>query len=210
MRPTITPPAIFLLLAAAGGRSASAQGLNGQANGTPAELRLAALALAPAIGPDNGDRLRGTYRIRLVSEWPQLSDASGCLNGGQETLEGSLGRSDGNTYSGFLVRTSTISFCGSHPTSSLSCRLTVKGSGIVMATGEVDASGELPRMRLVWTPPAQGGQAEVSGDCSPGFSEAVRAMYLRVSHLVEIPLPAGTVTSRGVRLEDYGWVVSVE
>lgn len=206
MRPTITVSAMLLLLAAGRGQPASAQGLNGQANGTPAELRLAALPPAPTPG----DRLRATYRIRLVSDWPQLGDASGCLNGGQETLEGSLGRADGNTYSGFLMRTSTINFCGSHPATSQSCRLTVRGSGTVTASGEVDASGQLPSMRLVWAPTAQGGQVEVSGDCSEGFSEAVRAMYLRVSHVVEFPLPVGTGTSHGVPLVDYGWVVSIE
>jgi hypothetical protein len=79
-----------------------------------------------------------------------------------------------------------------------------------VAHGQVDVSGQQPSMRLVWVPTVQGGQVEVSGDCSEGFSEAVRAMYLRVSHVVEIPLPAGTVTSRGVRLVDYGWVASVE
>jgi hypothetical protein len=157
--------------------------------------------------------LEQDYRIRLVSDWPQLTSGGlACLNGGQEVLEGTLTRTSDAGYSGTLRRTATIRFCGAHGGAREVCALTLTSVGTVTAEGNVTptaAGWADPELALHWYAPTGASDAIVEGDCDPGFSASVRRMYLGVEHAIEFPLPAAGTGGRVTRLDDYGWIVDV-
>jgi hypothetical protein len=158
--------------------------------------------------------LKPLYQLRLVSDWPQLSGGGlGCVNGGQEVLEGRLvQRSDGG-YAGQLIRKATIRFCGVHGAAQEACALTLTSEGTVSARGEVFPAGAgwtTPEIELRWQAMEGAADAVVEGDCTSGFSESVRRMYLGASHSLEFPLPLAGEGRRTTRLDDYGWIVDVK
>jgi hypothetical protein len=161
----------------------------------------------------NAAALRPSYSVRLVSDWPQLSGGDlGCLNGGQEVLEGILTQDSEGGYTGSLVRKGTIRFCGIHGSAQTACALTLTSAGTVSARGEValPVSGwSAPQIELRWYTPEGSADAVVDGDCPAGFNDSVRRMYLGVSHALEFPLPAAGDGRRTTRLDDYGWIVDV-
>src|SRR5512138_2384018 len=103
-----------------------------------------ALALAAEPVPATARALKPAYRIRLVSTWPQAADGQ-CMNGGEETLEGSLVREADGSYRGTFTRRTRLLFCGAHGLSRgdsasapiASCALTLEGQGTVAMTGTV-------------------------------------------------------------------------
>jgi hypothetical protein len=158
--------------------------------------------------------LKPQYQLRLMSDWPQLSGGGlGCVNGGQEVLEGRLvQRSDGG-YAGQLVRKATIRFCGAHGPAQEACALTLTSEGTVRARGEVFSTAvgwTTPEVELRWQAIEGASDAVVEGDCTSEFSESVRRMYLGASHSLEFPLPLAGEGRRTTRLDDYGWIVDVQ
>jgi hypothetical protein len=183
-------------------------------------------SLALAAGPHERDPLwvvqralvaavlKPNYVVRLVSNWPQLSAGGiACLNGGQEVLEGRLSQTSGGGYAGLLQRKATIRFCGVHGPAQDACALTLTSQGSVTASGQVAQSGpgwQTPVIELRWYAPEGASEAVVDGDCSAEFSEALRRMYLTVSHSLEFPLPPAGEGRRTTPLDDYGWIVDVQ
>jgi hypothetical protein len=157
--------------------------------------------------------LKSTYRIHLQSTWPQLAGGSeGCLNGGEERLDGTLVANGDGTYGGTFTRTTRLLFCGAHGSDGAeSCRLTLQGAGKVSVSAVVlaDDSSPFGRVaRLVWVPNPDH-RASVTGSCPAPFKEAVEAMYLNVRHSVELPLIEAGAGPMTRRLEDYAWTVEM-
>ena len=173
--------------------------------GGPSEMVNRAL-LAAALKPK--------YQLRMASDWPQLAAPNGsCLNGGSELIEGGLELTSGGDYVGTLTRTTTINFCGSHGQAREACVLVLRGKGPVAARGEIQPFMDgwtNPVVELHWSTAPEGNEVTLDGDCSPSFNDALRRMYLGVSHVLEFPLPAVGEGGRRERLEDYGWNVEVE
>lgn len=161
----------------------------------------------------NAAALSPSYRVRLVSDWPQYSaGALGCVNGGQEMLEGTLSQGADGAYSGQLRRHATIYFCGVHGGTEGACALTLTSEGEVAARGLVTQEAEGwndPWLLLRWHTPEGASQVEVGGDCPARFNQALERMYLGVSHSLEFSLPAAGAGPRTLRLDDYGWIVDV-
>lgn len=160
--------------------------------------------------------LKSEYHVRLTSTWPQEVTASGCRNGGEETIEGTLARDADGTYAGTFTRRTELLFCGAHGAhdgvQASACALTLTGRGEVGATGVVRGDGMSPtgqEVRLVWIP-APGHGATVSGECAPAFKEAVKRMYLSTPHAAEFPLTSAGAGPRTERLENYAWMVELE
>jgi hypothetical protein len=157
--------------------------------------------------------LKATYRIHLQSAWPQLAGASkACVNGGGETLDGTLSENSDGTYSGTFARRTRLLFCGAHGSDGAeACQLTLQGEGQVNVSAVVMADDSSPSgraARLVWVP-APDHRASVTGACPTPFKEAVEAMYLNTRHSVELPLiEAGAVPLRR-QLTDYAWTVEM-
>lgn len=160
-----------------------------------------------------GAALKPAYAVRLVSDWPQLTaGGTGCVNGGQEVLSGELVQRSGGNYTGDLTRQATIRFCGVHADAVEACALTLTSRGTVEARGEVrpEQTGWVePLLTLRWVAATDGGGVAIEGDCSPAFTEALRAMYLGATHALEFPLPLAGEPGRTLRLEDYGWIVDI-
>lgn len=158
--------------------------------------------------------LKPSYRMRLVSDWPQLSAGGlGCVNGGQEVLEGTLTQTGDVSYAGQFRRKATIRFCGSHPGATEMCALTLRAEGTVAARGTVALTrGEWtsPEIALRWTTPDGISDVMVEGDCSPEFNEKVKRLYLSASHSLEFSLPPAGEPRRTMSLDDYGWIVDVQ
>ena len=158
--------------------------------------------------------LKPVYQLRLVSDWPQLSGGGiGCINGGQETLEGRLIQTSDGGYAGQLVRQATIRFCGVHGAARDACALTLTSAGTVSARGAVTPVGPgwgSAEIALRWQAAEGASDAVVEGDCSAGFNDAVRRLYLGASHSLEFPLPTAGEDRLTVRLDDFGWIVDVQ
>jgi hypothetical protein len=174
------------------------------------------LALTLAVG-DTPARpaLKSDYHVRLTSTWPQEA-ASGCRNGGEETIEGTLAREADGTYTGTFDRRTELLFCGTHGTrqdaKAADCELVLTGRGDVRATGMVwddEANPGGQEMRLVWTPEATH-EASVRGACAPAFKQAMKEMYLSTPHAVEFRLTSAGAGPRTERLENYAWSVELE
>ncbi len=174
----------------------------------PYSLALGAEARQPRIRPAP---LKESYRIKLASDWPQLSLAgTACLNGGGEVITGTLRRT-ASGYEGRLDRQTNLQFCGAHGSlSPAPCSLTLTSRGPVYARGEVVLDGEAPTLHLRWG--ADGGgrtSIKVQGDCAPVFQQSLENLYLSATRALEIPLPAAGDLGIPVRLEDFGWIVAV-
>lgn len=157
--------------------------------------------------------LRPAYQLRLVSDWPQLTGGGlGCVNGGQEVLEGTLTQTGDASYAGRFKRKATIRFCGAHAGATEMCSLILTADGTVAARGMVAVTrGDWtsPPIELRWTTPEGASEAVVTGDCAPEFNEKVKRLYLSASHAVEFTLPPAGEARRTVALDDYGWIVDV-
>lgn len=154
-----------------------------------------------------------TYRITLASAWPQVNGAEvGCLNGGDEVVEGVLTRIGPDRYEGTFHRRTTLRFCGAHGSSGAACALVLYGDGAVRMTGLAipdDRSPSGRTLRLSWAPePGHGARTE--GACAEGFKRKVEEMYLGVRHGVELALPVAGAAPRRERLEGYGWTARIE
>jgi hypothetical protein len=158
--------------------------------------------------------LKPVYTVELRSDWPQLGLAGGdCVNGGQEVLKGTIELTSGGNYVGSLQRGATIRFCGAHGQAQEACALTLTSTGPVAATGEVQPftrGWTNPVVELHWATAAAGTAVRLDGDCAPAFNDALRRMYLGVTHMVEFPLPAAGEGLRRAELADYGWIVEVQ
>jgi len=180
--------------------------------GTPA---LPAQAIAYGEPPPIRSRppaLAERYHVRLTSAWPQLPAGAGCSNGGSETVEGTLTRTESGDYAGTFDRTTHLLFCGAHGSGGDACTLTLDGAGRVAMRGMVVADERSPSgraLRVAWIPET-GHAAEVRGECGDGFKGKVEQMYLSVRHGAEFALPNAGAAPRTERLEDYGWTVEVE
>jgi hypothetical protein len=157
--------------------------------------------------------LRPSYRMRLISDWPQLTAGGlGCVNGGQEVLEGTLAQTGDRSYAGRFRRRATIRFCGAHAGATELCTLTLTSDGIVAARGTVAiVPGEWsdPAIELRWTTPDGASDATVEGNCTAEFNEKVKQLYLSASHALEFTLPPAGEPRRTMSLDDYGWIVDV-
>jgi hypothetical protein len=206
-RTIITPLAAALALAGLTPMAGGAQSAPG--SGT------IALTLADGAIPAR-PALKRVYHVRLTSTWPQEAAASGCRNGGEETIEGVLARDADGTYTGTFARRTELLFCGVHgsrqDTETAACELALTGRGDVSATGVVRDDAASPsgqEVRLVWTP-APAHEASVRGECAPAFKQAMKEMYLSTPHAVEFPLTSAGAGPRTERLENYAWTVELE
>jgi hypothetical protein len=176
---------------------------------------LAAQALAYGEPPPIRSRLPALadhYRVRLTSAWPQLRVSAGCVNGGTESVEGTLTRTATGGYAGSFARTTHLLFCGAHGNGGAACSLTLDGDGAVLMQGTVLLDERSPSgraLRVAWTPDSSHG-AEVSGECGAEFKEKVERMYLSVRHGAEFALPNAGAARRTARLEEFAWTVEVE
>jgi hypothetical protein len=180
---------------------------------------LAALALlalgAPSLSSPASTAapaLAERYRVRLESAWPQLPAGAGCVNGGNETVEGVLTRTGSEDYAGSFTRTTHLLFCGAHGVGGDACALTLDGEGGVEMRGVVVTDERSPSgraLRVAWTPDSAH-LARASGACGADFKEKVERMYLSVRHGVEFALPKAGAAPRRERLEDFAWTVEVE
>jgi hypothetical protein len=188
--------------------------------GAQAALEPPAATLALTVAPAPA-ALKATYHLMLTSTWPQEQTAGGCLNGGVETVEGTLSRGAGGNYTGRLNRRTELLFCGAHGEAAHGeaaqggdeggCALTLRGQGTVAMTGVVMGDEGSPSgraMRATWTPSPEH-QATVTGACAAAFKDAVRAMYLSTPHAVEFPLTTAGTGPRSERLENYAWAVEL-
>jgi hypothetical protein len=186
---------------------------------------LAAQQVALATGPRevlhpivvqaiNAALLKPSYRMRLVSDWPQLSAGRlGCVNGGQEVLEGTLTQTGDASYTGRFRRKATIRFCGTHAGATEMCALTLTADGTVAARGTVALTrGDWtsPAIEFHWSTPEGASDAMVEGDCSAEFNAKVKALYLAASHSLEFNLPPAGIPRLTMPLDDYGWIVDVQ
>lgn len=172
-------------------------------------------AMLPVAERANSETsLRPAYRLRLVSDWPQLSAGGlGCVNGGQEVLEGTLTQTGGTSYAGQFKRKATIRFCGAHAGATELCSLTLTAEGTVAARGTVAvARGDWtsPAIEFRWTTPDGASDVVVSGDCTAEFNEKVKRLYLSASHALEFTLPSASAPRQTTSLDDYGWIVDVQ
>jgi hypothetical protein len=173
----------------------------------------AVLALADPVPKIRHGALKQSYQITLRSEWPQWGAGSACVNGGEETLVGTLTANGEGEYGGTLRRRTRLLFCGAHGASAADrCDLTLEGDGAVTVSAEVlederSPSGRVARM--LWIP-EPGHTAAVTGTCSDSFKNAVQAMYLSARHSAEVPLTTVGSGPLRLRLEDYPWTVEVE
>ncbi len=206
MEPSMRRTLIAGVIALAATRPLSAQESLALAAPPLAGTRMTVARVAPRTA-----LLKAAYQVRLVSDWPQLSDGGlGCVNGGQEVLEGRLIQSPEGAYSGQLTRKASIRFCGVHGSAASVCTLTLTSEGTVSARAGVLTDGaDKARVELRWFAPTGAAEALVEGDCSPQFNESVRRLYLGASHSVEFALPAAGEGPRTMRLDDYGWIVDV-
>jgi len=189
--------AAALALLALGVPSLSAQAI---AYGEPPPIRSRPPALAER------------YHIRLTSAWPQLPAGAGCSNGGTETVEGTLARTDSGDYAGSFDRTTHLLFCGAHGSGGDACTLTLDGAGRVAMRGMVVADERSPSgraLRVAWVPDADHA-ARVRGECGAEFKRKVERMYLSVRHGAEFALPNAGAAPRTERLEEFAWTVEVE
>jgi hypothetical protein len=156
--------------------------------------------------------LKPALVVTLTSDWPQLREPGGtCLNGGEETIAGTLRLTSGGSYEGSLQRRATVLFCGSHGPARESCELTLSSTGPVLAVGEVQPFTDGwtdPVLTLNWSTP-DGAEVQVEGNCPEAFNEALRRMYAGVTHAVEFPVPVAGERERNSRLDDFGWLVRV-
>lgn len=158
--------------------------------------------------------LKSAYRIHLRSTWPQLAAGpAGCMNGGEETLDGTLTLGADGSYIGTFERHTQLLFCGAHgPGSGEGCQLTLEGAGRVQVSAVVmsdDTSPSGRSARLLWVPAPDHG-ATVTGACPARFKQAVETMYLSAVHGVELPLTAAGSGPRTEELQGYAWTVNVE
>jgi hypothetical protein len=157
--------------------------------------------------------LKPNLTIRLVSDWPQLAAADGsCLNGGWETVAGSLELDSGGDYVGTLTRQAEIRFCGAHGAARDACILRLTSLGPVHARGAVQpltTGWTNPVLELRWTGSPEGGEIRIEGDCAPAFNEALRRMYLGVTHALEFRIPVAGGEGLADHLDDYGWRAEV-
>jgi hypothetical protein len=184
-----------------------------------AQATIALVLDASVPGGEQGEYRRGpgaglatSYTLSLASDWPQLSaGGSGCMNGGQELLSGTLNRNGEGAYSGQLERRATIYFCGAHGAAQSACALTLSSTGPVQAEGHLlpATRGSAPVVELRWAA-AGASDVTISGDCAPSFNASLRRLYLGVTHALEFPLPLAGEGPRSMRLEDYGWIVDVQ
>jgi hypothetical protein len=163
------------------------------------------LALRESASAPHPRELAPSYRIRLLSDWPQLPVTAGCVNGGSETVEGVLTRTGGGEYTGSFSRRTRLLFCGAHGADGEPCELVLEGDGPVAVRGTVVEGDQL---RVVWTPGPEH-RADVRGACGAEFKQKVRSMYLTVRHGAEFELPVPGAAPRMERLEDYAWMVEV-
>jgi len=173
------------------------------------------LALAARPGPEGQPRIRRllkeAYRLRLVSDWPQLTvPGTSCTNGGTEVLTGTLSRTGGG-YAGQLERSATIQFCGVHGIlSPAPCELTLTSRGPVLAHADVILERDQPTAVLRWTANrAALTEITVAGTCAATFNQSLRDLYLGVIRELEFPLPREGEAGLPQRLDDYGWIVAV-
>jgi hypothetical protein len=195
LKPHPTAAALGLFLLAV--PPAAAQAI---AYGEPPPIRTRAEALA--------DR----YHVRLTSAWPQFVAGDGCVNGGDEVVEGTLTRTGAGDYGGTLLRKTHLLFCGAHGPAGDSCALALDGGGGVVMRGMVLPDERSPTgrvLRVAWTPAAEHA-ARVNGACGTEFKQRVERMYLTARHGAEFALPNAGAAPRTERLEDYAWVVEVE
>ncbi len=162
----------------------------------------AAIAVTPAAPP------RAAWGIRLVSDWPQYVSGAGCVNGGSETLTGTLARDASGGFHGLLERSAVIRFCGQHGQAKAACTLTLTSTGVVEAVAREQRQGGEAWLALSWAAPAAGAEAVVTGTCPEAFRAAVERLYLSVAHALEVPLPSEG-GAHAIRLEDYGWVAEL-
>jgi hypothetical protein len=162
-------------------------------------------AAPPRVAPASA------YHLRLESAWPQAAAGEACRNGGDEVVEGMLQRGVDGVYRGSLDRRTLILFCGAHGARGEACELVLEGDGKVGMTGYVVADETSPSrsaLRLSWRPsPAHG--ATVRGACSADFKRSVEAMYLTVTHGLELAVPGMGEGKRTERLENYAWTAEV-
>ncbi|HTS88137.1 MAG TPA: hypothetical protein VMG41_06555 [Gemmatimonadales bacterium] len=179
---------------------------------------LAAGAVAPGLGGPVSRailaaELKPAYEIHLVSDWPQLgTGGGGCVNGGQEVLDGTIELTSGGNYVGQLRRSARISFCGPHGNAANTCSLTLTSAGPVDANGEVRPVGSAwgePVLELSWVTAPEGTELQVGGDCSPAFNQALAKLYTGVAHSLEFALPVAGEGRQRERLDEYGWIVEI-
>lgn len=180
---------------------ASALVLGGSIAGFSPRPRPAAGVLEPA------------YRLRLTSAWPRWEGApSGCADGGEETVEGTLVRTGAGSYTGTFSRRTRLLFCGTHGSGTGACELTLEGKGKVAMTGVVirdETSPSGSSARVTWVP-LENHDASVKGPCAETFKRAMERMYLTVRHGAEVPLPAVGAAAITQRLENYAYVAEIE
>jgi hypothetical protein len=196
----------FALLAGPGRVVSQQFALGAGAADAAANDRVNRALLAAALKPG--------YTVNLASNWPELRAADGsCVNGGREVLTGRLDQTSGGNYVGKLVRRASIQFCGAHGAATERCSLTLESEGAVAANGEVrrfPAGWAQPVVALRWVSLPADNDVTVSGDCPPAFNQALRRMFLGVTHLLEFELPTTGEGRLAQRLDDYGWIVEVE
>jgi len=193
-----------------------------QTQGLLAALALTALSTAPAASqaialrdapaPRGPAALAGAYHVRLRSAWPQLEVAGACRNGGDEIVEGMLGRNGDGTYTGTFDRRTLMLFCGAHGAGGRACELVLEGAGKVAMHGVVVADQASPSgsaLRVSWRPSSTHG-ASVRGACAADFKRSVEEMYRSVGHGAEFALPAEGAGTWVERLENYPWTVEIE
>lgn len=174
-------------------------------------VALAAITVMTGASGLESSQLPASYQIHLASDWPQLTLAgTDCVNGGNETLSGTLSRTAGG-YAGQLERKTSIRFCGTHgPLSPAPCSLTLSSRGPVTARAEVFRADGRPAVILRWAAePSARDAILVEGNCAPAFNQSLKDLYLGVTHSLEFSLPEVGEAGVPVRLEDYGWVVAV-
>ncbi|MBK6422998.1 MAG: hypothetical protein IPI38_09665 [Gemmatimonadetes bacterium] len=173
-----------------------------------AEVALAApYPLSPSPG-DTRPAVRAIWGVRLTSDWPQYVSGAECVNGGSETLTGTLIRDAAGGFRGLLERSAVIRFCGQHGQAATACTLTLTSTGVVEAVAREQRDGAETWLALSWAAPEGGAEAQVTGSCPAAFQAAVERLYLSVGHTLEVPLTAGG-GAQVVRLEDYGWIAEL-
>lgn len=196
----------FALLAAPGRATSQQVALGAGAADAAANDRVNRALLTAALKPE--------YKVSLTSNWPELRASDGsCVNGGREVLTGRLRQTSGGNYVGKLLRRASIQFCGAHGAATERCSLTLESEGAVAANGEVRpflVGWARPMVALRWVSLSEDNDVIVSGDCPPAFNQALRRMFLGVTHLLEFELPTAGEDRLAQRLDDYGWIVEVE
>lgn len=151
---------------------------------------------------------RAAWGVRLTSDWPQYVSGADCVNGGTETLSGTLRRGADGGFQGLLERTAIIRFCGQHGQAPEVCTLTLNSTGVVEAVAREQRAGGEAWLALSWAASEGGGETRVTGNCPEAFQAAVERLYLSVAHALEVPL-TGDEGTRAIRLDDYGWIAEL-